>query len=242
MVVNPINNIFETASVINFVGARALATWSYTMVLTCFIYLVLGLFYIARNDLLRQGIIIAVSCLLLVYLPLSDNSKYSEFFNKLRILSHNPDCIPASTVALGDVLEERYQETGKMNVVSMVEGVEPNGILHYVAACIRSCSPHTITLSAVPRFGADNYGQYQAFTKETQNNFNYFIGNPVDDTYNVIANVLDETGCNVVVMNSLTGLNGYEYSPFLARSGFELYKVVEDPEANIQYFVFVRNI
>lgn len=242
MVLNPINNLFEVSCVIGFVGARALACFAYTFVLTCFIYTLMGVYYIARVDSLRKGLVLTVSGLLVVYLPLSDNTNYAEFFSKFVILHQNPDCMPASTSALGEVMEERYHETGQMNIVAMIQESRPNGMLHDIAASIRCVTPHTISLSAVPRFGADQSGEYQSYTKDVQNSFNYFIGNPVDDTYNVLYNDLDLVRCNMIITNSETGLTGVNYAPFLARSGFELYRVIEDPDANIQYFVYTRNI
>ena len=246
MVVSPLNNIFMKLSIYNFVAARALATWYYTALVTAAVYLVLGLFYITRNDKISTIIPILVSILISLYLPFSDNlggsTEYKPLLWRLNVLIDNPDCIPASTVALGNVLEERYHETGQMNVVTSLQITEPNGLPHYLCTMLRAVSPHSVSLSAAPIFGNSKDDMFQSFNSDSQNLLYYFIGNPTDDTYIPLENSLNDSNCNVIVTNTEVGLNGYPLSKFLYRSGFELYKVVEDPKANLQYFVYTRNV
>ncbi len=242
MVVGPFDNIFETASVLKFVAARAFTTWAYTFIIMNFVYLMVAFFYIVRVDILRKSAFGGVAALFAVQVLVSYNSSVESFFNKQKIVSQNPSAVPETTITLGEVLEQRYQETGAQNVALCIEGTEPNGYLHYPSTLLRAFSPHTVSLSATHRFGNQESGQYASFTADDQNNYNYFLGNPTDDTYNVIFPVMDTCKVNTVITNSEVGLNGYEYSTFLQRSGFTLYKIIADEDANLQYFVYVRNV
>lgn len=237
MMVPPFRKLFYIVSTVDFVAGRAVTTWIYTYLVLCTIYLLIDLYLFVRTKKYRTLIPITLSACLTIFM-FSRVGSLHDLGTFYTVIHANPQLIPNSTVELGEVMEQRYQETGVINRALVNEGAKPNDILHFPAGIIRTQTPHTVCLSAAVRFTAGVDG---SFGQEQQNAYYHFMVNPVEDTYAPFAQVCDTFDINTVVMQSDVGANSLEYQEYMDRIHFNLYDIVLDDDANVQYYVYVRD-
>lgn len=248
MLINPLDNVFEFTSQFGFVAARMMANYLYSIIILSFIYCVVDLIRLCHGIKFKNSIIYILTSVLIISLFASwhqrmDNYKKmigfgggnQRFDSTLQVIKDNRYIIPMSTQLLGDVLEQRYQETKHVNVVMMPEGAMVNNEMHSVAIILRTVSPHSISLSATGRYGKDKVGDYQSFSQKDEFNLYDFQAHPTDKTYHKLSKSLNDSKVNCVVVNNMS------FSSYFERDGFYLYRGIADTANHLDYFVYVRN-
>lgn len=242
MIVPVFNNIFESASMYNFVAARAFTTFTYTFIVASFSYLLLDIVTLVKNPFLVRRILSAIGYGMCIAVFVT-TSVSNNLLDSYEIILENPNVMPESTIKLGEVLEMWHDQTGTQNVVVSSEGLNNvNGYKHSLGVMIRTVSPHSIALSAISRFGEDKMGPYQSYTKDSQRYFYVFLSQPNNDTYQPLSQTVNANGINVLVVTEEPGdsLDIATYSNYLSGDGFGLYAIVEDNNAGIKHYVYTR--
>ena len=235
MLTGIINNVFEVTSVYSFVAARMLTMMIYLTFITSFIYICYGINLIVKENnyiiYLKNALIVCtiVSVFVVNFIMYGGLSSYS-------ILTKNIYLVPQTTIMLGEVLENRYNETNQLNYVIMPEGVPANNKVHSVAIILRSVSPHSISLSATGRYGEANQGKFKGYRYDNQQIYVDFLNNPNENTYSKFSNVLNEYPINCFIST----INNYEN--YLSKNGFYLYSKVNDSTNLMNYYIYVRDI
>lgn len=248
MLVNPFDNVFEFTSQFGFVAARMMANYLYSMTVLSYIFLCVDLMKWGSKIKLKNYIMYILIFALLISLFASwhqrmDNYKKrigfgggnQRFDSTLQVVKDNRYIIPMSTQLLGDVLEQRYQETKHVNVVMMPEGAMINNEMHSVAIILRTVSPHSISLSATGRYGKDRVGDYQSFSQKDEFNLYDFQAHPTNKTYHRLSKSLNDANVNCLVVNTMN------FSSYFEKDGFYLYRGIADTANKYNYFVYVRN-
>lgn len=248
MLVNPFDNVFEFTSQFSFVAARMMANYLYSITILSFMYCAVDLTRLCHGIKFKNSIIYILISVLIISLFTSwyqrmDNYKKRigfgggtlRFDSTLQVVKDNRYIIPMSTQLLGDVLEQRYQETKHVNVVMMPEGAMVNNEMHSVAIILRTVSPHSISLSATGRYGKDKVGDFQSFSQQDEFNLYDFQAHPTDKTYRKLSKSLNDANVNCLVVNTMN------FSSYFERDGFHLYRGIADTANNYNYFVYVRN-
>lgn len=237
MVINPINNIFEATSIYTFVANRAMTTFVYTFVISSFSYMILDILMFIRFQKIRQILFFGMDAVLCICMFLVSCSTFST-----QVIAENPNIMPESTIKLGQALEQRYEETQTENVVICNESLKVNTLDHSLSIILRTVAPHSISLSAVRRYGEDQLGAYQGYSVKNQQSFYDFMQLPNLDTYAVFSNIMNTYGVNCVVLTSdETGeLPIYYYDSYLASDGFTLYAQINDANTNVIHYVYCR--
>lgn len=242
MVISPINNIFETASIYNFVANRAMITFIYTFVVSSYSYMILDILMFIRFQGIRKVLFIGMDTVLCVSMFLVSYSVHDGLISSYKVIYENPNIMPESTIKLGQALEQRYEETQIENVVICNESLKVNSLDHSLSVILRTVTPHSISLSATFRYGEDQKGAYQGFTEKQQQAFHDFMRLPNLDTYVVFSNIMNTYGVNCVVLTSdETGeLPIYYYDSYLASDGFTMYAQINDANTNVIHYVYCR--
>ena len=241
MLVNPLDNIFEFTSQYGFVAARMMANYLYSVTVLAFIYFSVLLIKCFFGFKFKNCIIYILTFVLLISLfcqwsqRLESYKLRKEIDSTVQVVKDNRYIIPMSTQLLGDVLEQRYQETKHVNVVMMPEGARVNNEMHSVAIILRTVSPHSISLSATGRYGKDKVGDFQSFSQQDEFNLYDFQAHPTNKTYRKLSKSLNDSKVNCLVVNTIN------FSSYFERDGFYLYRGIADTANNYNYFVYVRN-
>lgn len=241
MLVNPFDNVFEFSSQYGFVAARMMANYLYSMTVLAFIYFVVLLIKCFSSFKFTNCVIYILTSVLLISLffqwsqRLESYKQMKKIDSTVQIVKDNRYIIPMSTQLLGDVLEQRYQETKHVNVVMMPEAAMVNNEMHSVAIILRTVSPHSISLSATGRYGKDRVGDYQSFSQKDEFNLYDFQAHPTDKTYHRLSKSLNDANVNCLVVNTMN------FSSYFEEDGFYLYRGIADTANKYNYFVYVRN-
>ncbi len=241
MLVNPFDNVFEFTSQYGFVAARMMANYLYSMTVLAFIYFVVLLTKCFSSFKFTNCVIYILTSVFLISLffqwsqRLESYKQMKKIDSTVQIVKDNRYIIPMSTQLLGDVLEQRYQETKHVNVVMMPEGAMVNNEMHSVAIILRTVSPHSISLSATGRYGKDKVGDYQSFSQKDEFNLYDFQAHPTNKTYHRLSKSLNDANVNCLVVNTMN------FSSYFEKDGFYLYRGIADTANKYNYFVYVRN-
>ena len=232
MLVDPLNNLFETTSMYAFVAARMLAMLIYMIVILSFIYFIYGVYLLVKSRKWRIAIMhFFTICFAMAFGYL--NIRYNGL-KGYYLQYQNPHFIPESTIALGNILEERYEATEVVNYVIMPEAVAPYGIHHPVAVMLRTVSPHSVSISAALRYGNPELGEMKGYTSDDLKNYYEFTETPSEQTYEVFHTILVEYPVNCVITHIDVG-------EYLSNDGFHLFDQVSNTSDGVGYFVYVRD-
>ena len=234
IVVTPFCNVFDFLSLYEFVAKRALTTYIYTFVVLNFIYLMILVGKLSNGGfrikfLSRSSLILLTIC---AFISANFNSQYN-IIEKYQIIIKNNLLIPNTTVELANNLNDYYNETGEEIYMVMQERV---GTHHYTEApsiMMRTFSQHIYPITAIIRYGVTEGNDFSQFSKEDQTIINNFIGNTSHETYQPLKRVLNKYPINCVITMNETR--------YLADSGFSLYKTIDDEEAFIHYYIYIKS-
>lgn len=239
MVLPEINDVFEFASVYDFVGGRAWSTFIYTFVMVNSVYLFILLQKFFDYSVTEKffGSLEIILLIVLVWsyrqyggeLFLTDQAPvHADLTGNLDIILHNPYFIPNSTIHLGEQLERLSGEKGEKIYVASIESSGIDGTIHNLATQLRTFAPDIVSVSAVGRYGVSQNTELYGYNQEY---YDDFLWNPSDKTAEKFKREADEYGVNCVVVNN------QECGIYLQKIGYELYSVVDD---NV-YYVWVKN-
>lgn len=233
IVITPFCNIFDFLSLFDFVAKRALTTYIYTFIVLNFIYLMILVGKLSNGGfrirfLSRSSLILLTIC---AFISANFNTQYN-ILEKYQIIIENNLLVPNITVRLANELDNYYNETGKEVYMVMQERV---GTHHYTEApsiMMRAFSQHIYPITAIIRYGVTEGNDFSQFSKDDQTIINNFIGNTSYETYKPLKNVLNKYPINCIVTMNETR--------YLANSGFSLFKTIEDEDAFIHYYIYIK--
>ncbi|QTG75099.1 hypothetical protein [Trueperella pecoris] len=196
MVIPVVNDIFETASVFDFVALRAQTTVYYTLTITgavC-VGMIVARYAERRFTALHYGL----AFMLGVGSVASTVPAYGNPFGTLSAMASYPFLMPSDTAALSKKLEEMSQGHNLDAIVP--EWVELRHRRHYVATVVRTYAPHVRSISAITRFGSSDSPDYPEWWMAAQSTYDAFIADPTEETYHVFSQILKRYPIDVVVM------------------------------------------
>lgn len=230
MAVPEVNDIFELCSVYNFVAGRAWTSFVYFFVLVNSLYLYLLLVkHQIQEKRINKGYRIAAVCLILVMgcgfrlygggiIP-GEGRVGTSIIHCISAYVHNPYFMPASTIHLGESLEELSQETDEPLRVISPEWVYPDGALHGLAVVLRTYAPDIISVSAANRYGAGNDSLLEGYSQEW---YYSFMENPSDKTLKEFKEESLKVKANCVVTQS------EDCGRLLEEIGYQYYTSIDD--------------
>lgn len=222
MAVPEVNDVFETASYVDFVALRTQATGYYTLLIAGFV--AMGLFVAGRR------VFVPLQCAVAAVLALgSVASTVPVYGNPLvtyAFMADNPRLIPAETAELSERLEEMAD--GKFLDALTPEWVEMKTRRHYVASIVRVYAPHVHSISALTRFGTTWQSDYYGWGLNEQSAYDTFIRTPSEEAYRNLEAVLEAYPVDVLV------IPGDSFEAYKDRGAFELVDQVG------RYFIYRR--
>ncbi len=239
IIIPEINDIFEKCSVFAFVGGRAWSMWAYAFVIMNAFYLYIILIKHKCKDVIVKTIYGIVTCgmtVLLVYGFVKDGTELfetdqippkAEMESDIQVLLHNRKFMPNSTVELGEVLEDIYENTGDKLYVLSPQGAVVDNTIYSLSIQLRSVAPDVISVSAVERYGVDKECELYGYDQEK---YEEFIVAPNNQTFKALEKEIDKYNINcVVVQNEKCG-------EYLERVGFQRQRAIE----NNVYYIWYR--
>ncbi|MEG3039002.1 MAG: DUF6077 domain-containing protein [Erysipelotrichaceae bacterium] len=234
MLVNPFNNLFELISIYPFVASRMLTGYMYTLMICACVY-----FYIFAFKIIKKKIYIhLLSLSLILALTFCSFATFQlgtgNIINSYRIIYHNPELTPKSTVMLSKRLENLYTEKGTINVL-VPEQLPVNGLFHSLSVVIRAYAPDVNSISAMIRFGTRSKNDFTNFSREELDNFYEFSHNPNDMNFSKLKTTLSNYPINCIVVTNNDGKS------FLESEGFTMYDSIEDTINCMNYYIYYKN-
>lgn len=233
IVITPFCNIFDFLSLFDFVAKRALTTYIYTFIVLNFIYLMILVGKLSNGGfrirfLSRASLILLTVC---AFISVNFSTQYN-IVEKYQIIMNNNLLVPNVTIRLANELDNYYNETGKEIYMVMLERV---GTHHYTEApsiMLRTFSQHIYPITAIIRYGVTEGNDFSDYTKDDQIIINNFIGNTSYETYKPLKNILNKYPINCIITMNET--------KYLSNSGFSLYKTIDDEEAFVHYYIYIK--
>lgn len=123
--------------------------------------------------------------------------------NTFAIYKHNIELIPWTTTALGNELENYYEETGTTLYAMIPNGLILDGYGHIISSIVRYNSPHTISVSGTLRI-RDKYtyegSPFNGFDLEDQGKVETLTNESDEASIEQAREVLDEYPFNCIVL------------------------------------------
>lgn len=199
-----INTLFLYVSVYDFVAARTVTLFFFSLIVTAFVYAYMLLTKVITNRK-EMVVLYGLVAIVLTSIPLISINRNLGLINTVSTVINNNKLQPGSTLALGDALENISETKGKVLDVLMPMWVVINGTPHPVASMVRYNAMNIHSIGTVPRYGSlyeDN--PYYTYTEGVHVNFERWHSGE-DGDKQILQNLLDtysNIDCIVVYFDS----------------------------------------
>ncbi|WP_273401785.1 DUF6077 domain-containing protein [Traorella massiliensis] len=234
-----VNDIFETLSNYSFVADRAIySLFSFILIIGFITWIAILISKISKNKIITKSIGIFATFSILVSVFASGYTG-SNIIDAAKIYLNNIYLVPLNTIALGEKIEQYYQESGNKVTVLMQSGIKVNSYAHFPGHILLSFAPHAISLSAGLRI-ADVYdnkdSEYYGFSLKELDTFTQFINDPNEITLKNIVELNEVFPFNcIVIVNS-----NKDHQNLLNKIGYEKYAEVLDSKLNYAYHLYIK--
>lgn len=231
-----LNTIFLYTSMFDFVVARTITLYLFTVIITAGLYSFMLLTKVFNNRIKLCALYICIGCAL-IFVPLYSIQRNLGLKNTVAILAQNTSLIPEATIELSEKLEELKVDKQVDLYVLSPAWVVNNRTNHSLTAMLRYHAKDINVVSAIPRYNSvDEASVYATYDQEEQDIFEkYHSGEDQDDEK--LAELLQQypINCIVVVYNDVAEklIDGYGYS---------LVEKVHLEKENADYYILYKPI
>ncbi|WP_255315678.1 DUF6077 domain-containing protein [Trueperella pecoris] len=212
MITPEVNDVFESASTLDFVAMRTQTSAFYTLIIFGFVSLVLLVAAFAPRPLVPLQFTIAVA--LGVGAVASTIPVYGSPMRTWNLMKEYPLLMPTDTADLSKKLE--MMADGQPLDAIVPEYIMLHERRHYVASVLRTYAPHVRSISALTRFGPTDAAGYPQWGLGQQSAYDKFVTDPSPASHEAFAEILAAYPIDIVVFPH----DGFEQ--FARRDGFEL--------------------
>ena len=229
MLTPEINDVFENASIFNFVANRMFTTLMYTFYIVAFMYASCLIIYFFKKRMIRTIFTLAT-----VFFTLGASLTYafgpSSILHSLNVIVHNRKMVPNSTLQLGESLNELSDQKGTLRILSPDLAII-DAVNHPVATILSTVTDNTISVSAIPRFIVDETEQISNYTQDDQTLFTNFNETKAVEDFDKCIPFINEFDINSFILTGDTkGNDQYD--------NFKKVKVIYDSKNNAIYSIY----
>lgn len=235
-----LNDIQENFSVYNFVTIRMIYTL-FIFTFICTIGFLLCLFFSKFTSRVFVGAFNCIACMIVLLVSILTDYEYTKPMSALRLLPHNYNTTPQSTVMLGEALETYCIENNTELHMIMTPGLFVDGMEHFSSQIIRAFSPHTISITGGLRVNEeiDIDSPYKGYDLNDISALDSFLVDPNEQTLNKVQELCQEFPIDCIVGSNVTDV----HTKYLESIGFNLYTEVIDQvtDPSLQYAIYIKN-
>lgn len=229
MLTPEINDVFENASIYNFVANRMFTTLMYTFYIVAFMYASCLIIYFFKKRYIRPIFVLA-TVVFTFGASITYNYGPSTILHSLNVIVHNRKMVPNSTLQLGNSLNEISNKEGTLRILSPDLAII-DAVYHPVATILSTVTDNTISISAIPRFNVDEEESISKFTQDEQTLFMHFNETKSVKDFEQCLSFIDEFGVNSFILTGDT-TNCDQYGHF------KKVKVISDSKNNVIYSIY----
>lgn len=228
-----LNTLFLWISMYDFVAARTMTLFFFTLMVLTMLYGYLLLMQLLKST--KFNIIVYSSIgILSIFVPLVSIQNSIGIKYTLVVLKHNSDLVPQSTLDLGNALMQIEKEKNiQLNVLTPA-WITMNRTSYALASMLRYNAMDLKVISAIPRYNSTNDKLYQTYTQEVQDIFEYYI-NGTEMNEVEFSQLVKKFKINCIIVTSESIAEHLE-----KEQGFKLYNKVDFILDEGSYYILIN--
>ncbi|MDD8048024.1 MAG: DUF6077 domain-containing protein [Thomasclavelia sp.] len=234
ILINPLNNMFESLSFYQFVEQRAATGFIYAIIVISIFEIVYLIYkYIKKEKIIIRLCLSCFAIFLLLFVGVNNGSITSAF----SYYQDNPNITPQSTIELAKSLTQLKVKENKTINALIPDSVTIGNYSHSLTLLIRTYAPDINVPSSIARFGTQQGSVFSNYSGTDCQNYLNFIKTPVNrQNTKTFSTQLNDYPINCIVSTA------NDKTTILAKLGFDLVDTIDIPTDDVHnYYVYYNS-